>query len=221
MGRHKANSKMKQLFRKIAWKILGDDYYNFLKGQNKTYLHQAKNVTIGYKTYHNGAFVWQWHNNSALEIGKYCSIANDVNFILDSGHHMASDITTFPHFNHLVNKDLLIGDKTQYDFKKAIKTDESKTKIGNDVWIGMNAVILPNVTIGNGVTIMAGAVVTKDVPDYAIVGGIPGEIVKMKYDLDTILKMKQIEWWNWNPEKVEENVGDFYIPIQDFITKWL
>ncbi|HEX7869292.1 MAG TPA: hypothetical protein VF455_04185, partial [Chryseobacterium sp.] len=88
-------------------------------------------------------------------------------------------------------------------------------------WIGMNAVILPNVTIGNGVTIMAGTVVTKDVPDYAIVGGIPGEIVKMKYDLDTILKMKQIEWWNWNPEKVEENVGDFYIPIQDFITKWL
>jgi len=212
---------MKQLLRKIAWKILGNDYYNFLKGQNKTYLHLAKNVTIGYKTYHNGAFVWQWHNNSELEIGKYCSIANDVNFILDSGHHMASDITTFPHFNHLVNKDLLIGDKTQYDFKKAIKTDESKTKIGNDVWIGMNAVILPNVTIGNGVTIMAGAVVTKDIPDYAIVGGIPGEIVKMKYDLDTISKMKQIEWWNWSPEKVEENVGDFYIPIQDFITKWL
>lgn len=212
---------MKQLLRKIVWKILGNDYYNFLKGQNKTYLHQAKNVTIGYKTYHNGAFVWQWHNNSELEIGKYCSIANDVNFILDSGHHMASDITTFPHFNHLVNKDLLIGDKTQYDFKKAIKTDESKTKIGNDVWIGMNAVILPNVTIGNGVTIMAGAVVAKDVPDYAIVGGIPGEIVKMKYDLDTISKMMEIEWWNWSPEKVEENVGDFYIPIHDFITKWL
>ncbi len=211
---------MKKFLRKIAWRILGREHYNFLKYQNKTYLHQAKNVTIGYKTYHNGAFVWQWHNNSELEIGKYCSIANDVNFILDSGHHLLSEITTFPHFNHLQNKNLPIGKKSQEDFKKEIKTEVSKTIIANDVWIGMNAVILPNVKIGNGATILAGTVVTKDVPDYAIVGGIPGEIIKMKYDLETISKMKKIEWWNWNPQKVEENAGDFYIPIQDFIVKW-
>ncbi|MEP6928575.1 MAG: CatB-related O-acetyltransferase [Flavobacterium sp.] len=212
---------MKQFLRKMAWGILGKGYLNFLKGQNKIYLHQAKNVSIGYKTYHNGAFVWQWHQNSALEIGKYCSIANDVQFILDSGHHMVSEVTTYPHFNHLVNKELPIGNVTQSDFKKNIKTEESKTIIGNDVWIGMNVIILPNVKIGDGVTILAGTVVTKDIPDYAVVGGIPGAIVKMKYDLDTIDKMKKIQWWNWSPDKVEENVGDFYIPIHDFIIKWL
>ncbi|WP_166921718.1 CatB-related O-acetyltransferase [Flavobacterium poyangense] len=211
---------MKHFFRKIAWTILGKGYLDFLKGQNKIYLHKAKNVVIGYKTYHNGAFVWQWHQNSRLEIGKYCSIANDVNFILDSGHHMMSEVTTYPHFNYLVNKELPIGNSTQSDFKKNINTEESKTIVGNDVWIGMNAIILPNVKIGDGVTILAGTVVTKDVPDYAIVGGIPGAIVKMKYDLDTIDKMKKIQWWNWSPEKVEENVGDFYIPIHDFIAKW-
>jgi virginiamycin A acetyltransferase len=211
---------MKQFFRKIAWTILGKGYFDFLKGQNKTYLHKAKNVSIGYKTYHNGAFVWQWHQNSALEIGKYCSIANDVNFILDSGHHTISEVTSYPHFNHLVNKELPIGSSTQSDFKRNIRTEESKTIVGNDVWIGMNAIILPNVKIGDGVTILAGTVVTKDVPDYAIVGGIPGAIVKMKYDLDTIDKMKKIQWWNWSPDKVEENVGDFYISIHDFTTKW-
>lgn len=211
---------MKQFFRKIAWTILGKGYFDFLKGQNKTYLHKAKNVSIGYKTYHNGAFVWQWHQNSALEIGKYCSIANDVNFILDSGHHTMSEVTSYPHFNHLVNKELPIGNSTQSDFKRNIRTEESKTIVGNDVWIGMNAIILPNVKIGDGVTILAGTVVTKDVPDYAIVGGIPGAIVKMKYDLDTIDKMKKIQWWNWRPDKVEENVGDFYISIHDFTTKW-
>ncbi|MDX6190083.1 CatB-related O-acetyltransferase [Flavobacterium sp. Fl-318] len=211
---------MKQFFRKIAWTILGKGYFDFLKGQNKTYLDKAKNVSIGYKTYHNGAFVWQWHQNSALEIGKYCSIANDVNFILDSGHHTISEVTSYPHFNHLVNKELPIGSSTQSDFKRNIRTEESKTIVGNDVWIGMNAIILPNVKIGDGVTILAGTVVTKDVPDYAIVGGIPGAIVKMKYDLDTIDKMKKIQWWNWSPDKVEENVGDFYISIHDFTTKW-
>ena len=212
---------MKEIIRKIAWKILGNQYHFFLKGQNKTYLHLAKNVTLGHKTYHNGAFVWQWHSNSALEIGKYCSIANDVNFILDSGHHQLSEITTFPHFNHLENKDLFIGGKSQYDFKQSIRTEKSKIIIGNDVWIGMNAIILPNVKIGNGVTILAGSVVSKDVPDYAIVGGMPAVIVKMKYDTVTIEKLKKIAWWDWDASKLEKNVSDFYEPMEFFINKWL
>jgi len=156
-----------------------------------------------------------------LEIGKYCSIANDVNFILDSGHHQLSEVTTFPHFNHLVNKELLIGNKTQFNFKQSIQTEKSKTIIGNDVWIGMNAIILPNVKIGNGVTILAGSVVSKDIPDYSIVGGVPAVTIKMKYDTNTIDKLKQIAWWDWDIRKVEENVSDFYEPIQVFIDKWL
>jgi len=211
---------MKQFLRKLGWKILGNKYYTFLKGQHKTYLNQTKNVSIGYKTYHNGAFVWQWHTNSSLEIGKYCSIANDVHFVLDSGHHLLSEVTTFPHFNHLTNKSLTIGNKSINDFKNEICTEESKIIIGNDVWIGMCAIILPNVKIGNGVTIMAGAVVSHDIPDYAVAGGVPATIIKMKYNPETIKDLKKISWWNWEHQKVEENVGDFYLSIQEFIQKW-
>jgi virginiamycin A acetyltransferase len=212
---------MKHFLRKLGWKILGNKYYTFLKGQNKTYLHQAKNISIGYKSYHNGSFVWQWHKNSSLEIGKYCSIANDVNFILDSGHHLLSEVTSFPHFNHLTDKSLFIGNKSQIDFKNEIITEESKIMIGNDVWIGMNATILPNVKIGNGVTIMAGSVVSNDVPDYAVAGGVPAVVVKMKYNPEIIEALKKIAWWDWEKKKVEENAGDFYIPIQEFIKKWI
>jgi virginiamycin A acetyltransferase len=211
---------MKQFLRELGWKILGNNYYTFLKGQRKTYLHKMKNVSIGYKTYHNGAFVWHWHTNSSLEIGKYCSIANDVHFVLDSGHHLLSEVSTFPHFNHLTNKNLNIGNKSASDFKNEISTEESKIIIGNDVWIGMCAVILPNVKIGNGVTVMAGAVVSHDIPDYAVVGGVPATIIKMKYNPETIKDLINIAWWNWEHQKVEENVGDFYLSIEEFIKKW-
>ena len=104
---------------------------------------------------------------------------------------------------------------------KPIVTEKSKTIVGNDVWIGMNAIILPNVKIGNGVTVLAASVVSKDIPDYSIVGGIPAGIIKMKYDTVTIDKLKRIAWWDWDDRKVEENVSDFYEPIQNFINKWL
>ena len=193
---------MKQFLRKIAWKILGIEYLTYLKGQNKTYLHLAKNVVIGYKTYHNGAFVWQWHSNSELEIGKYCSIANDVNFILDSGHHQLSETTTFPHFNYLVNKELLICNKTQSDFKQSITTEKSKTIIGNDVWIGYEAVIMAGVHIGDGAIIGARAVVTKDVPPYTIVGGTPAKEIRKRFDEDVVKKLLRLQWWDWSIDEI-------------------
>ena len=70
---------MKNALRLLLWKLLGIEYYRFLARQHKVYLDKAKNTTIGYKTYHNGAFVWQWYAESFLKIGSYCSIANDVN----------------------------------------------------------------------------------------------------------------------------------------------
>ncbi|MGX7668112.1 CatB-related O-acetyltransferase [Flavobacterium pedocola] len=211
---------MTKWIRQIGWKLLGKSYFTFLEGQRKVYLDKASNVSIGYKTYHNGAFVWKWHKDSQLTIGKYCSIANDVHFVLDCGYHLVSEVTSFPHFNHMKNADLPIGGVSQAIFKKEIQPKKSNIVIGNDVWIGMNAVIMPGVTIGNGVTVMAGAVVTKDIPDYAIVGGVPAALSKMKYDATVIEKMQQIAWWDWPAEKVEENVGDFYLPITEFINKW-
>ncbi len=212
---------MKDRIRIFLWKLLGIKYYEYLKGQHKVYLDDAENTTIGKKTYHNGAFVWQWYGKSSLEIGAYCSIADGVNFILDSGFHQTSEITTFTHFEHLSNPDILIGNETSTDFKNKISIEKSKITIGNDVWIGMNAILLPGTVVGNGVTILAGAVVSGVVPDYAIVGGIPARIIKMKFDDETIKKFKKIAWWDWEIEKAEKNVADFYLPTAAFLEKWM
>lgn len=91
--------------------------------------------------------------------------------------------------------------------------------IGNDVWIGMNSIILPGVKIGNGVTIAAGSVVNKDIPDYAVVGGVPAKIIKIKYETEIVEKLNDIAWWNWSEEHILRNKTDFYLPLQDFITK--
>lgn len=211
---------MKNKIRLLLWKLLGIGHYQYLRGQKKTYLHDAKNTTIGKKTYHNGAFVWQWYDRSTLEIGAYCSIANDVNFILDDGFHLLSGVTTFPHFNHLSREVNNIGDQTLAMFKENSSAKKHDIRIGNDVWIGMNATILPGTVVGNGVTIMAGAVVSGNFPDYSVIGGVPAKVISMKHQPEIIEKLNQISWWNWETEKVEKNAGDFYLPIEDFIRKW-
>lgn len=210
---------MKNWLRNIGWKILGENYYKFLKNQHKIYIDHSRNVSIGAKTYHNGAFVWRWNKESSLQIGSYCSIANDVHFILDSAYHLVSNVTSFPLFNHIKNTGI-ISSSDFINFKKEVKPVKADIVVGNDVWIGMNAIILPGVKIGNGVTIMAGAVVSKDVPDYKVVGGVPAKIINSKYENSVIDKMQQIAWWDWPEKIVEENWEDFYLPIDDFIKKW-
>ena len=211
---------MKNTLRNVLWKLLGIEYYRFLKRQQKVYLDRAKNTTIGYKTYHNGAFVWQWYPNSSLTIGSYCSIANDVHFILDDGFHQQSEITSFPHLDQLKNKSVRFQNQRIEDFKTSKIPSIAHTEIGHDVWIGMNATIVPEVNIGSGATVMAGAVVTTDVPHYSVVGGVPARVVKMKHSPEQIQDLLAIAWWNWPAEQVETNAADFYLPLADFIQKW-
>jgi virginiamycin A acetyltransferase len=80
------------------------------------------------------------------------------------------------------------------------------TVIGNDVWIGYDALIMPGVKIGNGAVIASRAVVTKDVPDYAIVGGNPATIIRKRFDDETIGRLLKIAWWEWSAEKITENL---------------
>lgn len=76
-----------------------------------------------------------------------------------------------------------------------------KVTIGNDVWIGAGTIILPNIKIGNGVIIAAGAVVTKDIPDYAMVGGVPAKVIKYRFNPQEIEILNKVKWWNWSDEK--------------------
>lgn len=95
----------------------------------------------------------------------------------------------------------------------------SKTRIGNDVWIGKNALIIAGCNIGNGAIIGANAVVTKDVPDYAVVAGNPAKIIRYRYEIEKINKLNKIAWWNWSDEKIKQYKQDFYLSIDIFIEK--
>lgn len=91
--------------------------------------------------------------------------------------------------------------------------------IGNDVWLGQNVLITNSANIGNGVIAGAGAVITKDVPDYAVVVGVPARIIRYRYTPEQIKKLNKIAWWDWPDEKIRECYDDFFIDIEEFITK--
>lgn len=96
----------------------------------------------------------------------------------------------------------------------------SRIKVGNDVWLGRNVIITNGANIGNGVVAGAGAVITKDVPDYAIVAGVPARIIRYRYTAEQIEKLNKIAWWDWPDELIRERYDDFYIDIDEFINKY-
>lgn len=198
--------------RHILWRILGIDYRTILRKLNYTLLKNDRNSIIGLGTYDNGAKVWRW-TDAELIIGNYCSIAHGVNFIVDEGYHGCSEIGNFTFIHENTVESELIEIRNNLTQKKGIN-------IGHDVWIGMNAVILPGVKIGNGAIIGAGSVVSHDIPDYAVVGGVPAELIRMKHSSETIEKLNKIEWWNWSKSDIEKRRKDFYLSIEEFIKKY-
>ncbi len=139
-------------------------------------------------------------NNDKLIIGKYCSIACGAKFIFTSANHSMSSLATYP-FPIFYDEWMLSGSNVTdaWDNKGDIV-------IGNDVWIGYEAVIMAGVTIGNGAIIGTRAVVTKDVPPYTIVGGVPAKTIRKRFDDDTIEQLQMIEWWNWDEQKIKDNM---------------
>ena len=137
-------------------------------------------------------------NHERLVIGKFCSIACGVKFLFNSANHTLKSLSsyTFPLFYEdwgLEKSNVA----TAWDNKGDIV-------IGNDVWIGYEAVIMAGVHIGNGAIIAARAVVTKDVPAYTIVGGVPARPIRKRFDEDTIHKLEASQWWNWPTEKIRQ-----------------
>jgi virginiamycin A acetyltransferase len=137
-----------------------------------------------------------------LIIGKFCAIASDVKFIMNGANHETSPISTFP-FAIFRNGWEKISEGVDIADKYPTKGD---TIIGNDVWIGYNATIMPGVKIGNGAIIASKAVVTKDVPAYAIVGGNPAQLIRKRFNDEQIARLEKIAWWNWSAEKITANL---------------
>lgn len=137
-------------------------------------------------------------NNDKLIIGKFCSIACGAKFLFTSANHTLKSLSTYPFPIFFEEWDLdKIHVKSAWDNKGDIV-------IGNDVWIGYEAVILSGIHIGDGAIIGTRAVVTKDVPPYTVVGGIPAKEIKKRFNEETITKLQQIQWWNWPFNKIQQ-----------------
>lgn len=144
-------------------------------------------------------------------IGKFCSIG--PNLVCGWGIHPTNGLSTSPIFYST-------REQCGYTLSSIDKIEEIKPiTVGNDVFIGMNVTILDGITIGDGAVIGAGAVVSKDIPPYAIAVGSPIQIKKYRFDDETIKKMLEIKWWNFEEDKLKD-VERYFSKIDEFIKKY-
>ena len=139
-------------------------------------------------------------NRDRLIIGKFCSIACGAKFLFNSANHTLSSLSTYPF--------PLFFEEWGLEKRNVAASWDNKGDIviGNDVWIGYEAVIMAGVTIGDGAIIGARAVVTKDVPPYMVAGGIPAKPIKKRYPEETIAALSELKWWDWPEERIAQNL---------------
>ena len=140
-------------------------------------------------------------NKDRLLIGKFCSIACGARFLFTSANHAQTSLSTYPFPIFFEEWGL---EKEQVTSAWDNKGD---IVIGNDVWIGYEAVILSGVHIGDGAVIGARAVVTKDVAPYTVVGGVPAKKIKLRFDEETVRRLLTLRWWDWPAEKIQKNLS--------------
>lgn len=140
-------------------------------------------------------------NGDKLIIGKFCSIACGAKFLFTSANHKMSSLSTYPF--------PIFYEEWGLDAKDIRNAWDNKVDIiiGNDVWIGYEAVIMAGVTIGDGAIIGTRAVVTKDVPPYTIVGGVPAKPIRKRFDDATVERLIKLRWWDWEYEKIAQSIA--------------
>lgn len=167
------------------------------------------NILIGEYTYYddvNGAENFEKHVThhysfigDKLIIGKFCAIAKGIEIIMNGANHKMDAVTTYPFHIMKGGWEKSVPEISELPLK-------GDTIIGNDVWIGQNVTILPGVTIGDGAVIGANSVVAKDIPAYHIAGGNPVKIIRKRFDDDFIDYLLKIKWWDWEAEKIFQNL---------------
>ena len=140
-------------------------------------------------------------NGDKLRIGKFCSIACGAKFLFNSANHTLRSLSTYP-FPIFYEEWGLEGK----DIRQAWD-NKGDIVIGNDVWIGYQAVILAGVTVGDGAIIGSRAVVTRDVPPYTIVGGVPAKPIRKRFDEETIARLRALRWWDWDQETIRRAIS--------------
>lgn len=198
-------NKILRIFKYIKYRLIDEQIYLELKEKKFNELVRIGKYTYGVSL---DNFYFYGGQDARVEIGKYCSIAAGVKFIA-GGEHDKGRVSTFP-----------FSKKFDLSIEKIESFSKGDIIVGNDVWIGTDTMILSGVKIGNGAIVAARSVVTKDVPDYAIVGGNPAGIIKMRFNQTQISELLKIKWWDWDEEKIIKNINYFYGDVSDFIMKF-
>lgn len=171
-------------------------------------IKSTKNIKAGYKSFHNGNFVIK--GTQTITIGNYCAFGSNISIITE---------------NHDYNYACLLGlfykQHFNTDHPGALKNPpnisrtKGKVEIGHDVWIGDNVTILSGVSIGNGVCIGTGSIITKDIPAYTIVAGIPHKTIKKRFSIEVIAFLQSIQWWYWSDKKIRNNKEFFLMDLNE------
>ena len=183
--------------------VAGQDRVVFLRS-----LVKDQRIEVGEYSYYDDpddpleferdAFLYA-HGPERLIIGRYCAIASGVRFVMPGANHADLGPSTFPFgiFGEPWAErtmDLVMGGPSRGD-----------TVVGNDVWLGYRALVLPGVTIGHGAIVAAASVVASDVPPYAIVGGNPARVIRRRYEDEDVERLLRAAWWDWPVELVTEH----------------
>lgn len=162
---------------------------------------QMDKVHVGCYTY-GELFVSNFNYDEELIIGNFCSIGPHVAFLLNSDHRLSS-ISTYPFKVQLLHSE------------KFEATSKGNIVVGDDVWIGYGATIMSGICIGQGAVIAAGAVVTKDVPPYAIVGGVPAKVIKYRFEPEMIKELLKVDYSKLSEKMIKEHIDELYTELDD------
>lgn len=173
---------------------------------------RAGRVTVGRHTYpRTPPVIYYPGDKASVHIGAFTSIAGGCE-ILAGGEHRPEWVTSFP---------LRIILDLPGKYADGHPGSKGDITIGNDVWLGKNSIVLSGVSIGDGAVVAAGAVVTSDVSPYAIVGGVPAKLLRLRFSAEQIEELMRIAWWEWTDAEVRERCDDLSSPdVDSFISKY-
>lgn len=192
----KVCNKLSFLKRKKKWRKLNSDNFTTIRND-----FDFSAVTVGKGTY-GELEVYTFNDGPVLRIGNYCSVAPSVKFVLSADHYL-NHISTYPFKAKLLSPDSKEG------------VSKGDIIVDDDVWIGIGSIILSGVHIGQGAVISAGAVVTKDVPPYAVVGGVPAKVIKYRFDAEMIKELLKIDFSALNKDAINQHIDDLYKELTD------
>jgi len=148
------------------------------------------------------------------DVGRFCSIASHVR--INPGNHPMQR----PAQHHFTYRRRQYGFAAEDDAAFFAWRAEHRCRIGHDVWIGHAAIVMPGVSVGNGAVIAAGTIVTRDVPPYAIVAGVPARPVRMRFEPRIVEKLQAIAWWDWDRPTLEKHFNDLCGDVKMFIARF-